>query len=409
MEDRGPRSFCIDLIAASLYKDCMLDVNVISASHTRRVGTKPQVFSAPGRVNLIGEHTDYSEGFVMPAAIDFETLAAVSPRDDRQVAIYSEKFAEEAIFDLDYLPHHPRHHWSDYPVGVLTILIKSGLEPRGFSLSLDGDVPLGSGLSSSASVEVATALAILGVHPNAPKFSPPELARLCQRAENQFVGTQSGIMDQFISCCGAEGHAMLLDCRDLSFRLAPIPVDISLVICNSMVKHSHAGGEYNTRRAEIEAGTQILRLHRPEVHFLRDATVDDLNRWGDEMLPDVLKRCRHVVTENLRTVAAADALEKGDMSKLGRLMAESHISYRDDFEASCPEADILVDLASREPACVGARLTGGGFGGCTINLVRSEDANAFAARLLEGYLAATGKTGEIYLCRAAAAAHQVQG
>jgi galactokinase len=385
----------------------MLNVNAISESHRGRFDARPLVYSAPGRVNLIGEHTDYSEGFVMPAAIDFATLAAISPRPDRQIVIYSELFAEKSVFDLDYLPHHPRHHWSDYPIGVLTMLLKAGLEPAGFNLSLNGDVPLGSGLSSSASVEVATALAVLGVHPDGPRFSPPEVARLCQRAENQFVGTQSGIMDQFISCCGAEGHAMLLDCRDLSYRLAPIPAGLSLVICNSMVKHSHAGGEYNTRRAEIEAGTQIIRLHRPEVKFLRDATVADLDRWGDEMLPDVLKRCRHVITENLRTVAAADALEQGDLNTLRRLMAESHASYRDDFEASCKEADILVDLASREPACVGARLTGGGFGGCTVNLVYAAEAEGFAARLLEGYRAATDIAAELYHCHAAAGAHQV--
>jgi galactokinase len=385
----------------------MLDVSAVKKSHQHRYIAAPSVFAAPGRVNLIGEHTDYSEGFVMPAAIDFATVAAISPRGDRQIAIYSENFGEEAVFDLDYLPHHARHHWSDYPVGVLTTLRKSGLEPIGFSISLKGDVPLGSGLSSSASVEVATALAILGVHPEAPRFSPHEVARLCQRAENLFVGTQSGIMDQFVSCCGAEGHALLLDCRDLSYRLAPIPSTLSLVICNSMVKHSHAGGEYNTRRAEIEAGTQIIRMHRPEVTFLRDVTVADLERWGDEMLPNVLKRCRHVVTENLRTVAAADALERGDLRTLGRLMAESHASYRDDFEASCKEADILVELASREPVCIGARLTGGGFGGCTINLVHAAEADDFARNLLEGYLAATGIAAEAYHCHAAAGARQL--
>ena len=385
----------------------MLDVTATKENHTRRFGAAPLVYAAPGRVNLIGEHTDYSEGFVMPAAIDFATQAAISPRDDQQIAIFSENFGEESVFDLDYLPHHPRHHWSDYPIGVLTILRQAGVKTVGFNLSLNGDVPLGSGLSSSASVEVATALAILGINAQGPRFSPPEVARLCQRAENQFVGTQSGIMDQFVSCCGAEGHALLLDCRDLSYRLAPIPPSLSLVICNSMVKHSHAGGEYNTRRAEIEAGTQIIRMHRPEVCFLRDVTVADLDRWGDEMLPNVLKRCRHVVTENLRTVAAADALVRGDLKTLGRLMAESHASYRDDFEASCKEADILVDLASREPACVGARLTGGGFGGCTVNLVQASEAEDFGMRLLKGYLAATGIAAELYHCHAAAGAHQI--
>jgi len=385
----------------------MLNVTATKDRHVERFGAEPSVFVAPGRVNLIGEHTDYSEGFVMPAAIDFATLAAISPRRDNRIVLYSENFGEQSVFDLGFLPHHPRHHWSDYPVGVLTVLIAAGVRPGGFSLTLSGDVPLGSGLSSSASVEVATALAVLGLFPGAEGFSPPEIARLCQRAENQFVGTQSGIMDQFVSCCGAAGHALLLDCRDLSYKLAPIPDSLSLVICNSMIKHSHAGGEYNTRRAEIEAGTDIIRLHRSEVRFLRDVTVADLERWGDEMLPEVLKRCRHVVTENRRTVAAAQALEEHDLGTLGRLMAESHASYRDDFEASCVEADILVDLASRKAACVGARLTGGGFGGCTVNLVESAEAEGFARRLLEGYLAATGIVAEVYHCHAAAGAHRI--
>jgi galactokinase len=385
----------------------MLDVSVTRENHVRRFGAEPLMFMAPGRVNLIGEHTDYSEGFVMPAAIDFATLAAISPRSDNQIAIYSENFDEESVFDLDFLPHHRRHHWSDYPVGVLTVLREAGVETTGFNLTLCGDVPLGSGLSSSASVEVATALAILGVHAQGRRFSPPEVARLCQQAENYFVGTQSGIMDQFVSCCGADGQALLLDCRDLSYRLAPIPPNLSLVIFNTMVKHSHVGGEYNTRRGEIEAGTQIVRMHRPEVSFLRDVTVADLERWGDEMLPEVLKRCRHVVTENLRTVAAADALERNDLKRLGHLMAESHASYRDDFEASCKEADIVVELASREAACAGARLTGGGFGGCTVNLVEASEADAFARKLLKEYLAATGIAAEVYHCHAAAGARQI--
>lgn len=386
----------------------MLDVNATRESHAQRFGAVPSLFIAPGRVNLIGEHTDYSEGFVMPAAIDFATLAAISPWNEDRIAIFSENFGELAEFDLEYLPHHPRHHWSDYPIGVLRTLANAGSRPSGFSLTLSGDVPLGSGLSSSASVEVATALAILSLS-GTPLggYSLPEVARLCQQAENHFVGTQSGIMDQFVSCCGAAGHALLLDCRDLSYKLAPIPGHLRIVICNSMIKHAHAGGEYNTRRAEIEAGTEILRLHRSDVRFLRDATVADLDRWGDEMLPEVLKRCRHVVTENLRTVAAADALERNDLETLGRLMAESHASYRDDFEASCKEADILVELASTDPVCVGARLTGGGFGGCTVNLVEAQEADGFAKRLLEGYLAATGIAAEIYHCTAADGAHQL--
>ncbi|HVJ08503.1 MAG TPA: galactokinase [Acidisarcina sp.] len=380
----------------------MQDPNVVRKFHSEHFQAEPSLFAAPGRVNIIGEHTDYAEGFVMPAAIDFTTVAGISPRTDGRVVIYSLNFGEEAAFDLAALPAGPSHHWSDYPIGVVTVLKSLNAHPRAFSMTLSGDVPLGAGLSSSASVEVATFLAVQSL--SSRQFAPPDVARLCQRAENGFVGTKSGIMDQFIACCGAENHALLLDCRDLSFRLAPIPEDVSLVIANTMIKHSHAGGEYNTRRAEVEEGVEVLRKHRPEIRVLRDATIDDLTRWGSEMRPNVLKRCRHVVTENARTVAAADALERGDLKDLGRLMAEAHASYRDDFEGSVKEADLMVELANKLPGLIGARLTGGGFGGCTVNLVASSQAATFATSLQASYKAATGIDADVYLCHASAAA-----
>jgi galactokinase len=233
------------------------------------------------------------------------------------------------------------------------------------------------------------------------------VAQLCQCAENGFVGASTGIMDQFIACCGAADHALLLDCRSLEFRLVPMPPNVSLVISNTMVKHSHAGGEYNTRRSEVEEGTRILRRHRPGIRKLRDATLNDLKKWSGEMLPGVLKRIRHVITENERTVAAADALESGDLKMLGKLMYESHASYRDDFEGSCPEADTLVELASKEAGCIGARLTGGGFGGCTVNLVETAHARQFSDNLRKGYKRAVGIDADVYLCRASAGVHQV--
>jgi galactokinase len=380
----------------------MQDPSVVRTFHMQHFQAEPALFAAPGRVNIIGEHTDYAEGFVMPAAIDFTTVAAISPRSDGRIVIYSLHFAEEVAFDLSALPAQAAKHWSDYPMGVVSVLKSVGVEPVAFSLTFAGDVPLGSGLSSSASVEVAVFLAVASL--SARKFTPQEVALLCQRGENEFVGTQCGIMDQFIACCGAENHALLLDCRDLSFRLAPIPADVSIVISNTMVKHSHSGGEYNTRRAEVEEGVTVLRKHRPEIRVLRDATTDDLAKWGSEMRPDVLKRCRHVVTENNRTVAAADALERGDMQELGRLMAEAHVSYRDDFEGSCKEADIMVELANTLPGLIGARLTGGGFGGCTVNLVESAHATAFAASLKDAYRSETGINADVYLCHASAAA-----
>jgi galactokinase len=383
----------------------MHDPAVLRSLHLARFQAEPAIFVAPGRVNLIGEHTDYAEGFVMPVAIDFATLAGISPRTDGKIVIYSENYTEEKTFDAAALPAQAAKHWSDYPIGVVVLLTGEGYKIPGFSLSLWGDVPLGSGLSSSAALEVVTMLAIttlIGV-----SIPGPKLARLCQRVENEFVGANCGIMDQFISANGKEDHALLLDCRDLSFKLAPIPAHIALVIANTMVKHSIAGGDYPTRRRESEAACAIIASHRPGVPFLRDATLDDLEKWGSEMEPKSLLRARHVISEDLRTVAAEKALEKGDLKEVGRLMAEAHRSYSKDFEGSCVEADLMVDLAQDLPGLIGARLTGGGFGGCTINLVEQSQAKAFAAELGKRYAAKTGITPEIHICHASGGAHRL--
>ncbi len=341
----------------------------------------------------------------MPAAIDFATVAAVSPRSDGRFSIYSANFDKHVEYPSDAVPPKGSHSWSDYPFGVLQVLRAEGIEVPGFSMSLFGDVPLGAGLSSSASIEVATMLALLGA--SGTELPRPTMALLAQRAENTYVGANCGIMDQFIACCGARDHALLLDCRSLAFKLAPIPSDLNLIICNTMVKHSHAGGEYNTRRAEVEEATAVLRSHRPEIALLRDASPADLEQWGREMPPNVLKRARHIITDSLRAEAAAAALERGDLAELGRLMAEAHRSYRDDFEASCPEADLMVELANRQPGLVGARLTGGGFGGCTVNLVEEQHAAAFEAAVAKGYEAKTVIKPDVFRCHAADGARQV--
>jgi galactokinase len=383
----------------------MHDPVALRTLHKARFQTDPAMFVAPGRVNLIGEHTDYAEGFVMPAAIDFATLAAISPRSDGKVVLYSENFKEERVFDAAALPKTATGHWSDYPLGVMAILAGQGHAIPGFSLTLWGDVPLASGLSSSASVEVATALAVVSLL--GASYPGPVLARLCQRAENEFVGAKSGIMDQFISANGAENNALLLDCRDLSFRLGPIPAHVALVIANTMVKHSVAGGEYTSRRAEVEEAASVIGRHRPGVRFLRDATLEDLKRWGNEMSLKALKRARHVISENLRTVAALEALLRGDLKELGRLMAEAHASYSQDFEASCVEADAMVALAQDLEGLIGARLTGGGFGGCTINLVEREHAASFAEELGARYTTETGIVPQILICHASRGAHKL--
>lgn len=383
----------------------MIDHQNLAMQHQSRYASQPLLFTAPGRVNLIGEHTDYAEGFVFPAAINLSTVVAISPRNDGRILLYSENFASEVNFDLSALPDRGNGQWYDYPLGVYTVLAERGISVPAFSMSIAGDVPLGSGLSSSASIEVAVALALL--HLAEVSLPLPEVARLCQRAENNFVGAPCGIMDQFVSACGQADHALLLDCRSLEYRLAPLPHDLSLVIINTMVHHSHADGAYKIRRAEVAEGTAILHQFRPAIIALRDATPEDLEAVRSRMSPNVYRRCRHIITENLRTVAAAEALDAGDLKQIGRLMAEAHASYRDDFEASCLEADLLVTLAAKLPECIGARLTGGGFGGCTINLVPTAKAALFSQKVSEQYHTATGISADVYLCQAASGAHRV--
>ena len=375
--------------------------------HRDRFGTDGVAYQAPGRVNLIGEHTDTSEGYVMPAALDLRTISVLSPRSDAVANIYSANFAELVTLDLNNLPTHRRGHWSDYPTSVLWTLAQRGIHSKGFDLSLSGNVPIGSGLSSSASVEVAVAIAVLaqaGI--TLPK---PELAKICQFSENNFVGAQSGIMDPFASICGVENHALLLDCRTLDYEALPLPAEVMLVICNSMVKHSLAeGGEYNARRAEVQAGLQILQQHDPQIRTLRDVTEKELASCRAEMPEEIFRRCLHVITENRRVLQAADALRHHDFPAFGCLMYGAHASMRDNYAASCAETDTLVELASKQSGCFGARITGGGFGGCTINLVAAEHADRFIENVRVGYEQSSGIRAEIYLSRASAGAAPLQ-
>jgi galactokinase len=379
----------------------------LAALHFATYNSPAQVYSAPGRVNLIGEHTDYSGGFVMPAAIDFSTLIAISPRTDGRLLAHSINFNERLDKPIDEVLAGRVRSWSDYPAGVLWALREKGVDvSSGFSMTIVGDVPLGAGLSSSASLEVSTAFAVLGTL--GVEMPLAEIALLCQHAENGFVGANVGIMDQFVICCGQQDHAVMIDTRFLTYTLAPIPSNVRIVICNSMVKHALAeGGGYTQRRAEMEAGLHILQQHRPEIVALRDATLDDLARWGSEMKPESLRRCRHVITEDLRVEAAVEAFQAHDLTRFGQLMHQAQLSFRNDFEASCPEIDALIELANHQPGCFGARLTGGGFGGCTVNLIAAEHAAAFVEAMRAGYRAATGITAEIYTSRASAGAHMV--
>ena len=383
----------------------MIALKPLLRRHAERFGAPQSAFQAPGRVNLIGEHTDYTAGLVMPAAIDFNTVAVVTPAKNGASVLYSSNFQKEFRFDVNALPEKPKHEWTDYPVGVLWSLCKSGVTVPQFAMTLEGDVPLGSGLSSSASIEVAVAFAALAL---AGKSLPlTEIALACKKAENGFVGAQSGIMDQYIACCGVKDHALLIDTRDLKSQPEPLPGDVRLVICNSMVKHSHAGGAYNQRRAEVDEGSHAVRAVNPAVRELRDATLADLEKARALMSENAYRRCRHIITENARVEKAAAALSSGDMKRMGQLMAEAHASYRDDFAASCPEADLLVELAVAQPGIIGARLTGGGFGGCTVNLVEAAHAEGFRKGIHDAYLERAGIDADIYLCQAASGASEL--
>jgi galactokinase len=383
----------------------MIALEPLVRRHVERFGVAERAFQAPGRVNLIGEHTDYTGGLVMPAAIDFNTVAVVGPAKGGRSVIHSVDFKKEFDFDASALPEKAKHDWTDYPAGVLWSLKQSGVVTPQFTMTLQGDVPLGAGLSSSASIEVAVALAALALAGKSMALTDVALA--CKKAENGFVGAQSGIMDQYIACCGVKDHALVIDTRDLGSRAVPLPSDVRLVICNSMVKHSHAGGEYNERRAEVDEGSRALRAANPDIHELRDATLEDLEKARGSMSENAFLRCRHIITENARVEEAATALAAGDMERMGELMAEAHASYRDDFAASCPEVDLLVELAAAEPGLIGARLTGGGFGGCTVNLVEAAHAEAFRRDIHSAYLERAGIDAEIYLCQAAAGASEL--
>lgn len=363
--------------------------------HKQRFGRDGRAFAAPARVNLIGEHTDYTGGLVMPMAIDFATVAVISPREDGRAVFYSLNFDEEVSFDIASLGLTPSGRWSDYSLGVVWSLALEGVSVGGFSMSLSGNVPVGAGLSSSASLEVATAMALLA---QAGRELPLKtVATLCRRTENEFVGAKSGIMDQFVVTGAVAGRAMMLDCRSLEFELLPLPDAVRVVVCNSMVKHEVATGAYGDRSDEVEAGQAVIRRKRPGVELLRDATLADLEACRDEMSAASFARCRHIITENARVLEAREALLRGDVKRFGALMVEAHASMRDDFAASCPEVDKLVEIAVEQPGCFGARITGGGFGGCTVNLVSADKADAFVEAVRREYKTALGIEADCFV------------
>jgi galactokinase len=384
----------------------MMDLaDLITAFH-QRYGTTPRIFYAPGRVNLIGEHTDYNEGFVLPLAIDRGTAIAIARRPDRLLCVRSLNLNETVHLNLDALGAGRSGTWTDYVEGVASAVAGLGIHLSGADIALKSDVSIGGGLSSSAALEIALGTALLSI--SGASLDKRSLVSAGQTAEHVHVGIDCGIMDQFTSVFGKRGHAILLDCRSLEAKSIPLQLHAySIVICDSRVRHSLASSEYNQRRRDCETGVKLLGRALPGIRSLRDVTPGSFEAHRDLLPPVVLRRCRHVITENARTLKAAEALCLGDADAVGRLMCESHKSLRDDYEVSCCELDTLVDSAIGQPGVLGARITGGGFGGCTVNLVAQKYFGVFAENVSREYLKQTKIHPDIFIAEASDGAREI--
>jgi galactokinase len=350
--------------------------------------TNVRFFQAPGRVNLIGEHTDYNEGFVLPLALNYSTTVVIQKRDDDLIEAYSENFQQLKSFNLKNPGEKKTDTWMNYVEGVIRVLQAKNFEISGANLFIDSDVPVGAGLSSSAAIESAVAFAISTV--NNLNISKLEIALTGQQAEHEYVGTKSGIMDQFVSVFGRAGHALLIDCRTLEGT--PVSLDLKetdIVVCNSGIKHELATSGYNQRRGECEEGVRALKKYLPAISSLRDVNIKEFDKYSKHLPEAIKRRCRHVITENQRTLDAVKALQTGDLQLAGKLMSDSHKSLRDDFEVSCDELDLLVSLSDEFSGVYGARMTGGGFGGSIISLVKRQNTDEFISHLKTQYQAKT--------------------
>ena len=357
-----------------------------------------RIYRAPGRVNLIGEHTDYNLGFVLPVALDLTTHIAAVPSPDGMLRLYSQQHRELREFTVAGIPlSQPAHDWTDYPMGVAVSLARAGFPLAPANLLICSSVPEGSGLSSSAALEVASALAFL----SGRAIDPLELARLCQRAERDFVGVPCGIMDQYISIFGRRNSAVEIDCRSLAHRFVPLPESIAFTAVNTMVKHALAGSAYKDRVAECAAAADALG--QP----LRDLSPSQFESKANRLPPLIQRRARHVVTENARVADFVDASGRGDLTHMGRLMVESHRSLQNDYQVSCPELDFLVDTALSIDGVYGSRMTGGGFGGCTVTMLRPDALPRFQQQIVSAYEARFHVTPQLYPCHPSAGAGEV--
>ena len=352
---------------------------------------------APGRVNLIGEHTDYNDGFVLPIAIQYAVTVLASPRPDDEIHLYSTDFNDRSFFSIsEPIEHDQEHPWSNYQRGIVDQFQKRGEKISGTNLLIQGNVPIASGLSSSAAVEVATAMAIKTL--DRIEISDIDLIKLCQTSENEFVGMKCGIMDQFISCMGQQGKALFLDCRNLSYDLIPFPAEhYTVVILNTKMKRELTGSEYNERRSQCEEAVRLLEKFLPSIRALRDVSVSDFQRYQSE-LPELTRiRSEHVVFENERVNQFVEVMKQNNAEKMGALLFDSHRSLRDLYEVSCDELDAMVDIAANVEGVIGARMTGAGFGGCAIAVVRNGCQEKLKKIVLEKYPEKTNIEPEVYI------------
>ncbi len=360
-------------------------------------GQPTRLAIAPGRVNLIGEHTDYNDGFVLPVALDRDVRVLFRPRSDNRVRLYALEFDSWTDFDIESPQWDDDQLWPNYVQGVGLALAKLGVRLRGLEGIVSGNVPRGSGLSSSAALEIAAAKAFLASAGQIHALTGAQIAQAAQKAENEYVGVNCGIMDQFISALGEEGHALLIDCRSLHYRRVPFPADTSLVIGNTKASRSLAGSAYNERRAQCEDGVRRLQADLPHITALRDVSSAQLEAHR-HLLPDtVYRRCRHVVSENERVQAAVEALEQGDFQLVGQLMNASHASLRNDYEVSSEALDAMVESMRGHPSCLGARLTGAGFGGCAVALVWAGSEADVRETVLKSYAKRMNLWPEVYI------------
>ena len=371
--------------------------NIFDGFNTYFEGSPTHLAIAPGRVNLIGEHTDYNDGFVLPVALDRDVRVLFRPRSDGRIRLYALEFDSWADFEVGSKERNRNDLWPNYVQGVGLELAELGLRMQGFEGVVSGNVPRGSGLSSSAALEIASAKAYLTAADQIHALTGPQLARAAQKAENEFVGVNCGIMDQFISTLGEEGHALLIDCRTLEYQRVPIPDGVSLVIGNTKASRSLAGSAYNERRSQCEDGVARLQSALPEIAALRDVTSEELLAHRSLLTETVYRRCRHVVSENERVLAAVEALEGGDFLRVGQLMNASHVSLRDDYEVSSEALDRMVDAMRSHSGCLGARLTGAGFGGCAVALVQTGSETEVRESIQDKYAKTMNIWPEVYI------------